>query len=202
MSGADDGNAATLAGYEVCAGEYADATAPYRGPSERPAFQRFVEILRAGPVLEVGSGPGWDADWLESQGVAVRRTDATAAFVVMQRARGAAAERLNVLSDELGGPYAGVLAMYVFQHIERGRLAGVFAKIARALMEGGAFLFSLREGERDYVEEGASGTYHISEWRKAELNHLLRGLGFMESWSGLHRDEDGRWITICLQKLG
>ncbi len=201
MNEADVGNIATLAGYEACAAHYAEATAPHRGPSDRPSLQRFTAILPPdGPVLEIGSGPGWDADWLEQRGVTIRRTDATAAFVEMQCARGVTAERLDVVRDELGGPYAGVLAMYVFQHVERGRLAGVFAKIAQALAVGGALLFSLREGDRDFVEEASTGSYHITEWRKAELDDLLRGLGFTEFWSALHQDEDGRWITIVARK--
>ena len=38
-------------------------------------------------VLEIGSGPGFDAAVLEERGFRVRRTDATAAFVEMLRAR-------------------------------------------------------------------------------------------------------------------
>jgi hypothetical protein len=35
----------------------------------------------AGHILELGSGPGWDAACLELRGVQVTRSDATRAFV-------------------------------------------------------------------------------------------------------------------------
>jgi protein-L-isoaspartate O-methyltransferase len=34
-----------------------------------------------GHILELGSGPGWDAAYLERRGVQVTRSDATRAFV-------------------------------------------------------------------------------------------------------------------------
>ena len=77
-----------------------------------------------GTVLEVGSGPGWDADLLEAHGVAVRRTDLTRAFIDLQAARGKVVERLDVTTDELGGPYDAVLALAVLQHVERPQLPG------------------------------------------------------------------------------
>jgi hypothetical protein len=154
-------------------------------------------------VLEIGSGPGWDADWLEKQGVRVRRTDATAAFVQIQKARGASAELLDVVTDELGERYAGVMAQHVFQHVHRSRLPEVLAKISKAVVDDGAFLLTLREGRSELIEHGSSGgAYYIAEWAKPDLKEVLDDVGFRECWSTSSEDSDGRWLTILARKKG
>ena len=196
------GNRRTIVSYEGCASDYARSTEPAPG-SDRGTLARFLEVLPAGRrVLEIGSGPGWDADWLETQGARVRRTDAAAAFVAIQKARGAAAEPLDVVTDDLGGPYAGVIALYVFQHVDRPRLPDVLAKISQAIIDGGAFLFALREGRSDLIEHGSSNSYYVAEWAKPDLDEILCGLGFREAWSMSSEDADGRWLTILTRKEG
>lgn len=194
----DTGNRRTIASYEGCAAAYARSTQPSPGAEVDEALTRFLEGLPAGAdVLEIASGPGWDADWLESRGVRVRRTDACLAFIEIQKARGAVVERLDVVTDDLGGPWNGVLAQYVFQHIDRARLVGVFDRIAAALPDGGALLFTLREGDRDLVETGSDGrVYHIAEWSRSDLGDILSGRGFHELWSRSGVDADGHWLTM------
>jgi SAM-dependent methyltransferase len=195
-------NRRTIASYDECALEYAQSTKPLPSSNDHSTLARFLEVVPArGLVLEVGSGPGWDADWLERQGVRVRRTDASMSFVEIQAARGAKAELLDVVTDDLGGPYAGLMARYVFQHIERSRLARVLAKISSALVAGGALLFSLREGRDELIEPGSDGrTYYIAEWTKPELDEILGNCGFREYWSESTEDADGRWLTILTVK--
>lgn len=201
---AESGNRRTIASYEGCAADYARSTKPGSGADVNETLAWFLDVLPADArVLEIGSGPGWDADWLECQGVQVRRTDATLAFVEIQKARGAAAEQLDVVTEDLGGPYAGVIAQYVFQHIDRSQLPDVLARIARALVVDGAFLFTLREGGSDLIETGSDGgIYHIAEWTKSDLDHILAGLGLHECWSRSSVDADGHWLTILATRSG
>lgn len=200
-SDADD-NPRTIASYERCAADYADATRPKSDEAATEALVNFVGAVSGkGRILEIGSGPGWDADWLESNGLKVRRTDAAAAFVELQRSRGAQAETLDVMRDNLGGPYAGVVALYVFQHIERAELPHVLEKVALALADGGAFLFALREGDGEIVEKGDSGGhYYIALWHQAALLAILEPLGLRHIWSRSNEDADGRWLTILAVK--
>ena len=133
----------------------------------------------------------------------VRRTDATAAFIEIQKARGASAELLDVITDDLGGPYAGVIAQYVFQHVDRSRLPDVLARIAKVIVDGGALLLTLREGRSDLIEHGSSGgVYYVAEWAKPDLDEILCGLGFCECWSTSSEDAEGRWLTILAGKEG
>lgn len=195
-------NQSTLAGYEGCALDYASSTAPRPASGEPAALQELLKAVEpGGRLLEIGSGPGWDADWLEARGLDVRRTDATDAFVRFQASRGRPAERLDVLHDPLGGPYDGILALYVFQHIERDALPAIFGKAALALREGGAFLLSIREGAGETVEQGSKGgAYYVAMWQRSDLLAELGAHGFGLAWSSSSEDGEGRWLTVLLRK--
>ena len=67
-------------------------------------MRRFADMLPSGGrVLDIGSGPGWDADFLEGLGVRVHRTDVTAEFRDFQAERGQQVDALDVLTDEIIG---------------------------------------------------------------------------------------------------
>ncbi|MCP4562602.1 MAG: class I SAM-dependent methyltransferase [Bosea sp.] len=195
-------NSSTLVGYEGCAEDYADTTAPKPGADDQPAL---VELLKLAPpgghLLEIGSGPGWDADWLEERGLTVRRTDGAESFVQFQAARGRRAERLDVIIDPLDGPYDGAVALYVLQHIEREILPSVLAGIAKAIRDGGVFLLGLREGQGEGVEIGSKGNaYYVALWPRSEIVAALAALGFGLHWSHSFDGRDGRWLTALFRK--
>ncbi len=113
-------NNRTLQSYENCAYQYAASVSKDPAQQFKEAIQQMVDVAgKGGTILEVGSGPGWDADFVESLGVTVRRTDATVAFRDFQEKRGKKIEPLNILTDDFGGLYDGIMAFYVLQHIDR-----------------------------------------------------------------------------------
>lgn len=195
-------NVSTLIGYEGCADDYADTTAPKPMADDQPAL---VELLKSVPpgsrLLEIGSGPGWDADWLEERGLAVRRTDGAASFVQLQVSRGRQAGRLDVIKDPLGGPYDGIVALHVLQHVERETLPSVFAAIAGAIRDGGAFLLALREGQGETTEIGSKGNeYYVALWPRSEIIASLSALGFGLLWSRSFDGREGRWLSALFRK--
>jgi len=195
-------NTSTLVGYEGCADDYAETTAPKPDADDQPALVELLKAVEPGSrLLEIGSGPGWDADWLEERGLIVRRTDGAESFVQFQAGRGRQAERLDVISDPLGGPYDGVVALYVLQHVERGVLPSVLQKIARAIRDGGVFLFSIREGEGESVEIGSKGNeYYVALWPRSEIIDALAALGLGLLWSHSFDGREGRWLTALFRK--
>ena len=61
-------NRATVAGYDACAVSYAAETDHAPFPDQLEALERFAaSVGSCGRVLEVASGPGWDADRLEAR---------------------------------------------------------------------------------------------------------------------------------------
>jgi SAM-dependent methyltransferase len=99
----------TIASYKAGALAYLQQSPPPGAPV-RAYLDKVGALVGRGTVLELGSGPGWDAAYLESRGPRVVRTDAVNAFVELLRADCYPARRLDVRVDDFGGPYDAVLA--------------------------------------------------------------------------------------------
>ncbi|MGQ2904010.1 MAG: class I SAM-dependent DNA methyltransferase [Neoaquamicrobium sediminum] len=183
----------TIDSYEAYAERYDALVGRFPNERDQVALRRVAEIAGAdGRILEVGSGPGRDADFLETLGVHVRRTDATRRFLEIQAARGRQGELLNVITDILGGPYDAVVALCVLIHVPRIETGNVLTKIAGSLRAGGAFLVSMRDGEGE-----TGGKYHTVYWRRDDFAAHLQASGLDILWDEFSIDCDGdAWNTF------
>lgn len=197
-----EANQRTVQAYEGYARRYAEVTGPEISRAIREAFGLLLPTIGTDAhVLEIGSGPGWDADALEALGPRVRRTDVTAAFRGIQAERGKVVEPLDLLIDDLGGPYDAVLTLYVFQHFERDATAALLAKVAAALRPAGQFLVSLREGTGEMWElSDTSGAYRVVERSREEFEAALDAAGFDVRWSLRTTDSDGGWLVVLAER--
>ncbi|HEU4662680.1 MAG TPA: methyltransferase domain-containing protein [Dokdonella sp.] len=199
-SARSDANRRTIEGYEACARDYAAAVDPTRSGVGEAALRRLASDVPGGArVLEIGSGPGWDADFLEALGVAVERTDAAASFRELQAARGHAVAPLDIVEDALPGPYHAIVALCVLQHVEREQLDDVLRKIAGALHPRGLFLASMREGEGECWESDESGDYRLVLWSVDALHARLHEAGFDLEWEARHRGR-GDWLYFVARR--
>ncbi|GAA0624663.1 class I SAM-dependent methyltransferase [Brevundimonas kwangchunensis] len=194
-------NRRTVAAYDDYAEKYAEVTRD-RLPIGDEALAHFADALGPGArVLEVASGPGWDADELERRGLHVRRTDLSEGFIAVQRRRGKVVEPLDLVSDDLGGPWEGLMALYVLQHIERGGMEGVIRRIVAALRPGGLFLTSFQEGEGEWRQTGSEGgTYTMICWRPADMLDLMAGCGLEVDWSHSFEGDEARWTILIARR--
>ena len=189
-------NARTIASYEEIADDYARETA---GAGVLAAgLTRLAETIPAGHALEIGSGPGWDADVLEEAGLTVRRTDITQAFIDLQRSRGKEVDRLDAINDDLGGPYDAVVTLHVLQHVEPGDLPVVLSKVAGALRPGGRFLVSIPRGEGTGWEVGESGSpYYRALRTKDDFISALEQAGLEPEWTDQSvENEESGWLLV------
>ncbi len=186
----------TVQSYEGYARQY-DALGDHPAPNIEDALRRLVQCVPLGAsVLEIGSGPGREADFIESLGVVVRRTDAAQAFLDVQAERGKKGELLNVMIDDLGGPYHAVLALCVLIHVDREQIDLVLTKIRRALQPGGAFLVSMRTGEGE-----TSGNYHTVYWTRDRFAARLAAAGLAVEWDAVSVDSDGDgWVHFLARR--
>ena len=131
----------------------------------------MVANLRAHAlVLEIGSASGEEASVMESRGLAVRRSDATPAFVEALRRAGHEADQLNVITDDLGGPWDAIFANAVFLHLERFDFARVLEKSFDATTDEGLLVFTLKEGVgAEWVTKKLNGPRHFTYWSEADL---------------------------------
>lgn len=184
----------TIQSYEDYADRYDAAVGTVPNVADQAILRRLAGMVGSGgSVLEIGSGPGRDADFLETLGVKVRRTDATRRFLELQAARGKHGDLLNVITDELDGPYDAAVALCVLIHIPRDGIDHVLSKIAASLRPGGAFLVSMRDGDGE-----TGGKYHTVYWRRDAFAARLERAGLTLSWDAFSIDSDGDPWNIFL----
>ncbi len=189
-----DTGARTIAAYETYAPTYTSLVNATPSEFDAAALRRFATVDME--VLEIGSGPGYDADFVEGLGARVQRTDATRAFLNIQEARGKRCRLLNVITDDLGGPYDGVLALCVLIHVGKDQIDGVLRKIAKAIRPGGAFLVSMRDGDGETL-----GEYHTVYWRRDDFAARVIAAGFQLEWDAFNRDRSNEdWSVFLARK--
>lgn len=193
-------NRRAVADYQCSAREYV-ATVNGRPSASAEALRRLAERVAPGArVLEIGSGPGWDADALEALGVDVHRTDVTAAFCDFQAERGKRCDRLDLLSDRIDVRYGGAMMLCVLQHFERSQLKGALRKLAGALDAGGPLLLMYPEGDDEYQEHGAAGDYLVVRWTPAAFDAHLARAGFEVAWQHTIDGRGGSWRTVLAER--
>jgi SAM-dependent methyltransferase len=170
---------ATIRAYEQRMDRY---LAAYREPhGDVLAWQdRFVGMAGPGAtVLELGSGPGADADRLERGGLRVLRSDAARAFADRLRALGHDVLDLDVRRDPLPAGIRGVYANAVLLHLDREELGAALLRLRSALPPGGVLACSLKEGDGEEWHDRKLGVpRRFTYWRAAPLRNALEAAGF------------------------
>ena len=196
-----DNNRRTVEAYDAHAAEYAAITRDGL-PIGKEALTRFAAAVGVGArVMEVASGPGWDADELEARGLIVRRTDLSEGFIAVQRRRGKTVERVDLIAGDLGGPWDGFVALYVLQHIERADIDRVIARMVAALRPGGVLLASFQEGEGDCEQKGSEGgVYRVVQWRPEDMLARLARHGLEVLWNHSFQGSEARWTILIARR--
>ncbi|TDO56212.1 methyltransferase family protein [Kribbella sp. VKM Ac-2571] len=185
-------NELTLAAYEQAAGKFRDSIP--KDPNRLLIDLLAERLAPGGQVLELGSGTGKDAIELESRGYVVRRTDATRAFVDMMRSDGYAADLLNAITDDFGGPYDAVYASAVFLHFDRAQLADVLRKAARSAP---ILAFATREGKgEEWSNRHLDLPRHFVLWQEDPLRELLTATGWTVARLERGDSKIGTWFQI------
>lgn len=194
--GLRDNNRRTVADYERTAREYVDTVDGSASASD-DALRRLAAALPPGAqVLEIGSGPGWDADRLEALGIGVHRTDAADAFCRFQAGRGKRCDRFDLLADRIDARYPGGMMLCVLQHFARTELPGALRKLAQALEPGAPLLLMYPEGDGEHTEHGAAGDYRVLRWMPAPFDAQLAEAGFIVAWEHTRPGRGGAWRTV------
>lgn len=117
-------------------------------PADRNRLAGFAASLPAGPVVDLGCGPGQVGAFVsDAVGRPVRGIDLSPAMagLAARRLGGAAAGDLRALPLRTGS-VAGVVAFYALIHLPREQMASGFAEVARVLRPGGRALVTFHEG--------------------------------------------------------
>jgi SAM-dependent methyltransferase len=142
----------TLRFYRGNAGAYAERKPPVRG-----TLTGFLAELAPGAkILELGCGAGYQAEAMLAAGFDVDATDGSPEMAAeASRRLGRPVRTMLFHQLDAVGAYDGVWAYACLLHVPRDELAGVLARIWRALKPGGLFYASFKSGEgegRDKLE--------------------------------------------------
>ncbi|QCR44781.1 hypothetical protein C1N91_15800 [Curtobacterium sp. SGAir0471] len=194
----------TLLAYERGADRYAERTDDHRAGLVDDLLALVPDGAR---VLELGSGPGRDADALESAGLRVDRTDGSAAFVERLRADGHDARVLDVRRDGWGGPYDAVFANAVLLHVPRSDTAAVLERARDAVRPGGVLAATVKRGDGDGDGDGWSDRKladprWFTYWDEDGLAAVVTNAG----WAAVDVREttrpgaEERWLTVTARR--
>lgn len=174
----------TLQTYQAAAARYRETSA--LGPAIRGFLDLVAQTAPSGArVLELGSGPGDGASYLEARGLSVTRTDATRAFVEMMRADGFPATSLDIRTDNFGGPFDVVLADAVLLHLSRAEFAAALRKSRAAVTANGLLAITLKEGDgQEWRCDKLDLPRHFTYWREAALRTELE----LAAWTPIRVD--------------
>ncbi len=179
---------ATRTAYDTVAVDYEEQlrTSLAGSPLERVMLAAFAELVLtagAGPVADLGCGPGRATGYLASLGLDVFGVDLSPTMVEV--ARGAhPGVRFEVGSmmalDVPDGALGGVVAWYSIIHTPPELLPLVFAEFARVLAPGGHLALGFQVGdERVHVEHAYGHEVSVYAYRlaPAHIVELMRGCG-------------------------
>ncbi len=197
-----DNNAKTLKAYQDHVPQYL-AGSPQKAVGGIKAWLDKIatNLTPQTRIIEIGSAMGRDAHYLQTLGFTVECTDAVPAFVDLLKQKGFAARQLNILTDELDGPYGLVLAYAVLLHFTPEQTDKVIKKIYQALDDTGIFAFTLKEGSgEEWTEQKLGAPRYFCYWNKADIEALLRKNGF--SHIDINRDKapPNVWLQVLAKK--
>lgn len=127
-------------------------------------------------VLDIGSGTGIFARWLQDRGFDVLCLDPSSEMVRRCRKKGLKILQTTIQEYTSQQPYAMVAAILSLIHVPKKEFLEQLAKIKAMLPKGGIFLLALIEGKNEGVQEDVSGfPRFFAYYTPDEVRQLLKG---------------------------
>ncbi|MEU6644241.1 class I SAM-dependent methyltransferase [Saccharomonospora sp. NPDC046836] len=178
----------TKAAYDAVAELYADLFSNVLEtlPMERAMLAAFAELVQAhsaGPVADIGCGPGHVTAHLHALGLATFGIDLSSEMIALAR-RAHPDLRFDEGSmtalDLADGVLGGILASYSTIHTPPQQLPVVFTEFQRVLAPGGHLLLGFFAGDDPLPREFDHKVTLAYRWSPDSLAELLRQAGFVE----------------------
>ncbi len=198
----EQNNETTLSSYEGHVQEYLDGTpAEVSGDVKQWLDKALALVPQDGRALELGSAFGRDAEYIESQGYKVERTDATKGFVDLLQSQGHEARVLNAINDDFGAGYSLIFANAVLLHFTPDETRAVISKSYNSLTENGVLAFSVKEGQgQEWSQAKLNAPRYFCYWQADDLEAVVREAGFSQIDLTKGQTTNADWLQIVAQK--
>ena len=196
-------NDKTLLAYEEDPQGYIDKTpTPMVGDKKDWVDLALSMIAQSAKILELGSGFGRDADYIESQGFRVQRSEAARSFIMMMEKGGHKPILLNAITGEYGGPYDLIFANAVLLHFTPEETLTVMKKANNALAPGGLFAFRLKSGSGSEWDTSMKLPRRMHYWMPDDLKKVVTESGFeiASFQAGLSAYNKFKWLQVIARK--
>jgi SAM-dependent methyltransferase len=178
----------TRAAYDAVASLYAElfSNALEARPIERALLAAFAELVQAhdaGPVADIGCGPGHVTAHMHALGPTTFGIDLSSAMLALARQAhpNLRFHQGSMTALALGdGALGGILALYSVIHTRPQQLPAVFTEFHRVLAPGGYLLLGFFAGDDPLPQEFDHKVAPAYRWSPDELAELLRRAGFVE----------------------
>lgn len=190
----------TLDTYQRHLKEYIGGTTKVVSGIHMHWLDQFNSLVEAGAsILEIGSGLGRDADYFESHGRHIYRTDVVESFISYQISLGHKIHLYNVLDGPNTTIFYGVLASAVFVHFDLDQFHIALKNVRYSLRTSGYFALSLKLGTGYlYSEEKVGAPRFFQYWPVEEARKTLEDHGFVIVSELI--SEDQAWVHFIAQK--
>lgn len=197
-------NSQTIDSYESRFGEYISATIhTVQGPMKKWLDASVEGLPLDAQILELGSGFGRDAKYLQSKGYVLECSDATKSFITILIAQGFKTRQLNAITDDIKGQYDSIIANAVVLHFTDDEAETVVNKVYGALKPSGRFAFTVIKGEGDEWTDGKLGLpRYFNYWSEQDLTNLLQAAGYRNTViETVGKDGGGKkWLMVTTYK--
>lgn len=170
----------------------------------------FSDLPTHAKVLEIGSGDGVNAKYIESLGFDVTATDKAPAFLDAIRSQGLEALELDALEDEFPQKYFAIFCWRVFVHFTHKDALKIIQKAYENLEENGIFIFNAINAETKPIEEewlDFDGEYHMGMeryyhyFKKEEIDSMVEKFPFTIKDFHLEGGKNkNKWLVYVLKK--
>ncbi|KAA2258032.1 class I SAM-dependent methyltransferase [Solihabitans fulvus] len=189
----------TRAAYDAVASLYAELFSDVLEvlPLERALLAVFAELVQAhdaGPVADIGCGPGHVTAHLHGLGPTTFGIDLSSEMVALARRANPDLrfdEGSMTALDLDDGVLGGILALYSVIHTRPEQLPVVLAEFRRVLAPGGHLLLGFFAGDDPLPQEFDHKVSLAYRWSPDRLAELLRQAGFVEVARLLREPREG-----------
>jgi Methyltransferase domain len=197
-------NSKTVQAYERSVEAYINGGIPQvLGSVKLWVDETLQDVPSTAKILEIGSAYGRDANYIESKGFKVERSDAVDGFVKILKMQSVSSRKLDVLRGDIGVGYDVIYANAVFLHFSRDELVGVFSKVRSALSSKGKLSFSVKIGDGEEWKTAKVGEpRYFQYWNRRQLEVFIRENGFKIDWlkKGKSGHDNSLWYHIICTK--